>query len=191
MNLIRDIIAFVVTLVPRFIIISEFEHGVKLVWGNYQKTLTSTNGIKGRGVHLWWPLATDIYEVNIRPQLRRIDCQSVMTSDGRSVGVSGAIEYSVADPSASILEVQDIDESLSHFAAGTITRYINSRTLEHCREVDDLEKEISKGVRMRSKEWGLRIRRFFITDLVEHKAIRIMTGAAPADDWVPVSVEDE
>jgi regulator of protease activity HflC (stomatin/prohibitin superfamily) len=191
LDVLRDLIGFLVQWIPRFVIIKEFEAGVKLVWGNYTCTLTSTNGVRHTGFHVWWPLATDVYTVDTKPQLERVACQSVMTSDNKAVGVSGAIEYSVHRPHLSVLAVQDVEESLLHLTTGTMTRYINPRTLEECRQIEPLEQEIVRGIRNRAGEWGLKIRRFYITDLVEHKAIRIMTGSEAGDGWVPVNLEDD
>ena len=188
LDYIREFIEFILDWIPRWYIIRCYESGVKLTLGNYKKTLTHENGLWGKGAHFYWPIVSDILKLPIMPQLERLPCQSIETSDGISVGVSGAVEYSVVDAKCALLDVQDMEDSLLHLTTGTMSRYVNAKSLAECRDLEALEKEIVSGIRKRATEWGLKIRKFYITDLATHQAIRIMKGGdsdvivLPGDD---------
>ncbi len=45
--------------------------------------------------------------------------------------------------------------------------------------MDGLEREVMDGIRDRAKDWGLKVTKFWITDLAEHRVFRLMTQDTP------------
>ena len=60
-----------------------------------------------------------------------------------------------------------------------ILEYVKNRTLTECQEVEELKKEILKGIKDAAQGWGLKIERVYITDLDETKNIRLIGGLWP------------
>ena len=62
---------------------------------------------------------------------------------------------------------------------GVIGDYIKQRMYEECIKVDGLEAQVIEGIRDRASEWGLKVTRFWLTDLAQHRVYRLMTQDTP------------
>jgi len=114
--------------------------------------------------------------MDIQTQVIDLRSQSVRTSDGQSVIVSGAIQYSVKDVRKAILNVQNVDTALEKLALGIILEFVKSKTVDECHDIEALKKEILRGIKEAAQGWGLKIERVFITDLDKTINIRLLTN---------------
>ncbi len=46
--------------------------------------------------------------------------------------------------------------------------------------MDGLEREVMDGIKDIAKDWGLKVTKFWITDLAEHRVFRLMIQDTPA-----------
>jgi regulator of protease activity HflC (stomatin/prohibitin superfamily) len=157
---------------PRFVAIFPNEGGVFLRMGKYKKTLRP-------GLYFCFPIVDEIQKLDITPQVINLPNQSVTTKDTKTIAVSGAVEYSIYDPQKALLEVQNFDVSLQNLSMGIIGNYIKQRTYRDCIKLDGLEKEVVKGIRKKASDWGLKVIRFWITDMAQHRVYRLMTQDTP------------
>ncbi len=148
------------------------EGGVFLRFGKYRRTLEP-------GLYWKIPLIDDIKKLDITPQVINLPNQSITTKDKVTLAVSGAIEYSIRDAKRALLEVQDFDKSLQNLSMGIIANYAHEKTYEECLNIKELEDVVIRGIRERANSWGLNIRKFWVTDLAEHKVYRLMTHETP------------
>ena len=169
MDWLKDLINRLLSVFPRVWICSPAEAGVRITFGKYVST-------KGAGIYLFWPLVQRVIWMEIKTQVVDLRSQSVRTKCGNSVVVSGAIQYYITDVKRAILDVQDLDKSLTTLALGIILEFVKQRTLEECRDVDVLKTEILKGIRDAAKGWGIKVERVFITDLDKTRNIRLLTN---------------
>ena len=169
MEWLRELIQRLTCFIPRPLILTDYEAGVRVTWGKWNKEISS-------GLFWYIPLFQRIIWMEIQTQVVDLRGQSVHTKDGKHIIVSGAIQYSIKDVNKAIFNVQNVDVSLETLALGVILEYDNKRTLEECQEVLDLKKEILKGIKDAAQGWGVRIERIFITDLDESRNIRLIGG---------------
>ena len=135
--------------------------------------------VRGLGPGLWWyvPLFQSFQALKIKTQTEDLRAQSITTADGKSVVVSGAIQWKITDVKKALLDVYDLDRNLLNTALGVIAKFVNGRTFEACKDIESLEAEILKGTREAAAGWGAKITEVFITDLVEAKTYRLIGGA--------------
>ena len=155
--------------IPRPLLLSMYEAGIRITFGKWNKEITA-------GWFWYIPLFQKIIYMEVQTQVVDLRGQSVQTRDGNSVIVSGAIQYSIKDIYKAIFNVQDVDKSLETLALGIILEYVKNRTLKECQEVDALKKEILRGIKDAAQGWGVKIERIYITDLDKTRNIRLIGG---------------
>jgi len=157
---------------PRFAALFPNEGGVFLRMGKYKKTL-------GPGLYFCFPIIDEIQKLDVTPQVINLPNQSVTTKDSKTLAISGAVEYSICDPRKALLEVQNFDASLQNLSMGIIGDYIKQRSYQDCIKLNGLEGKVIGGIRDRASDWGLKVTRFWITDLAQHRVYRLMTQDTP------------
>jgi regulator of protease activity HflC (stomatin/prohibitin superfamily) len=133
-------------------------------------------------------LIQQVRKVVIVCQLADLKNQSIITKDGKSIILSGGIQYVVSDVKSVLLNVHDYDKGIQVKALDVIAEYTKNRTLQECQDFEALKKEIQKGLGPSVRKWGIRIEDILITDLVEGKSIRILCDS-PTGAMVPFGVE--
>src|SRR3990167_1845041 len=161
-----DFLQQLFTTLRPWVTITPWERGVRVRLGKYVKELEP-------GVHLVIPLVDEINTLNVVPQVINLPNQSVMTLDRRSVAVSGGVEYGIRNAKAAYTNVQDFDRSLQTLAMGIIAEYVATHTLADCR-LEPIRAEVLRGIKEACRGWGLDVRRVYLTDLAEHRVIRLM-----------------
>ena len=169
MDWLRDLINRLLSVFPRVLIFSPAEAGVRITLG---KRVTAL----GAGWHPFWPLFQRVVWMEIKTQVVDLRNQSIRTHDGVSIVISGAIQYRITDIYKAIIDVQDVDKSLTTLALGIILEFVKRRTLEECMNIDNLKLEILKGIRNAASGWGLKIENIYITDLDRARNIRLLTN---------------
>ncbi|MHC4152424.1 MAG: SPFH domain-containing protein [Planctomycetota bacterium] len=157
---------------PRFAVVFPNEGGVFLRMGKYKKTL-------GPGLYFCFPIIDEVLKLDITTQVINLPNQSMTTRDAKAIAISGAIEYSIYDPRKALLDVQNFDASLQNLSMGIIGVFIKERTYQDCIKVNGLEGKVIEGIKDRAEEWGLKVKRFWITDMARHRVYRLMTHDSP------------
>jgi regulator of protease activity HflC (stomatin/prohibitin superfamily) len=153
--------------IPRIVLIAPDEDGVRVTLGKYQCPTPP-------GWYLFFPLVQKITYVTVTPQVEDLRAQSIMTSDGFSMAVSGAVEYSIRDPIKALFNVQDFDKSLKNLSLGAVLDYVTTHTLEQCKNVEEIKGVVRKALREHVNDWGIKLINVYITDLDKHRAIRLL-----------------
>ena len=127
------------------------------------------------------PFIDEVYSINVTPQWVDLPAQSVETSDGERLAISGAIEYSIFDAVRVWLCVQDHEDSLTALAMGVITEHVGKRDYEQI-STRRLCAAIRRSLVDRAAVWGIHLSDVKLTDLSRHDVHRIMgSGLILAD----------
>jgi len=112
------------------------------------------------------------------PQAVDLRPQSVHTSDGVDMVISGAILYRISDAKKAILNVLDYDRSLQVLALGVIADFfMGEHEIDWKINLDSLRNSILTGIREEAAGFGLKIMKIFITDLGCTKNLRVLGRA--------------
>lgn len=153
-------------LVP-FIVIREYEQGIVLRLGKYNRTIVG-------GFHWKLPFIEEVIAEHTVPTTIALEAQSVTTSDDKSVVVRGIVKYRVSDIKTFLLDVYDAHDGISDMAQGIIKTVLGERTWLECQS-PDVENMITKKIRTEAKRWGLEVLTVILTDLAIIRSIRLFS----------------
>ena len=83
------------------------------------------------------------------------------------------------------MDVSDYDVALVNEALGVIFHYVNGHEFSDCMKADRITDELKRLLREEAAtKWGITIIKVRITDMAEHKVIRVIgdTQAIPLED---------
>lgn len=157
---------------PRPIIIAPDE-------GGYRVSPKLFGGVRVKqlypGWYLWLPLLQCREIIAVKTQVKDLRAQSLWTSDGNNILISGVIRYKVLDPVKACLEVWDYDEGIQTIALGVIYEFVSTHTLQECKENGpDLLEKILLELRKESQGWGLKIQSVKLTDTGDVFNLRLL-----------------
>jgi regulator of protease activity HflC (stomatin/prohibitin superfamily) len=166
--------------IPRLLIICRTHGGVKFRHGHDAIALES-------GLHLYWPLVTEVMEYPVKRHTHEFDCQSLTTTDDVDIIISVAVVCEVYDILAALAENYDINDTVSDVTRGTIAEVILSHTFEQItgefhKVRETLESEIGEALSV----YGITVLEVKIMELSKCQTFRV-AGAAGTVLPVPLS----
>jgi regulator of protease activity HflC (stomatin/prohibitin superfamily) len=98
-----------------------------------------------------------------------------MTCDGKTMAVTGAIEYSITDLGMAAFKVENFDEQLANAAKAIINSALNCRTVkEVATQGDEIEEDILMLLGEEAEQWGLTVSEFRIVQKCPIRPILLM-----------------
>jgi regulator of protease activity HflC (stomatin/prohibitin superfamily) len=167
MSRLLDAIVEIMTRLRLWCVIDEYEQAGLFCCGRYVKTLRP-------GWHWMIPLLHDIEKVYIRSRVLDIGNLSLPTLDGKTMAVSGNVEYEITNTRKALLQVYDRNNSLEGAARGIISHVIMSCDFSDGIGHEQLVDDISKRLSAKAKKWGIRVKQFWFTELVPHRVLRLL-----------------
>lgn len=144
----------------------------------YEKALVlrlgSFNREIGSGFNWIIPFGIETVLVdNIVPRVLNLQTQSLTTLDGKTIVFSAIITANIFNLKKALLEVEGVDDALVDSCLGVIGKIVRSSTLDQLKnpEIQDLFK---KSCHEQSKDFGIRISKFQVTDFSESKTFRLI-----------------
>jgi membrane protease subunit HflK len=151
-----------------FFIVNDYEEGVLLLNGKYQKTLKP-------GLHMKVPLAGNYLKTNIVATTYDLQPQSLTTADNKTVTVRGMVKSKVTDVKKFLLEAYDQADVLGDITMGEIAKLIQ-RTPYDQLSSDSINNEITKKARAKAKAYGIEVLEVTLVDNALAPAFRIISG---------------
>lgn len=156
-------------LIP-FHIVKEFEAGVVLRWGHYNRTI-------GPGLKWFWPCGVE--EILTDTVVRRVaygKVQSCDSKDGTPINISPIIVFYVGNIKRWLLEVDDAEDALLDITYGIVEENV-TRTDARDINSDDFKYDILTEVKEEGTAWGARVQEVKFSDRSKTKALRLWTGS--------------
>ncbi len=150
---------------PKSFTVLPDEGGVRITLGTKVKLLKP-------GWYIYYPPIQYVEKIGVTPQPIDLRAQSVLTTDDKDLAISGAILYKIVDARKAILEVQNYDKNVVNIALGVIAEHIGSHASDKL-EVEKLREAVLTKVREEAAGFGLKIMRFYITDLGHTRNLRV------------------
>jgi regulator of protease activity HflC (stomatin/prohibitin superfamily) len=149
-----------------FTVCNEFERGVVLRLGVYNKTLEP-------GFHLILPFNLDqvIYD-NIVPRTTNLGAQGLTTQDGKTITLSAIVTAQIRDIRKATLEVEHVDTALVDSCFATIGDLVVSHKWEDILK-PEFSEAITKACRRQAFKYGIEILRVQLSDLTPSRALRL------------------
>lgn len=161
-----DLILSSVRLLRFFTVIDEFEEAVVLRFGKFHRKL-------GPGFHWLIPLNIETMLVdNVVARTTNLPAQSLTTSDGHTVVVSGVVTSRITDIQKAMLEVEGVDDALKDSCIGEIARQISRSTWDELRN-PEFSDQLTKSCRRQGFKYGIEILRVQLSDVTKARSLRV------------------
>jgi regulator of protease activity HflC (stomatin/prohibitin superfamily) len=160
--------------VPRIIIIRATHGGVKWKRGSRVKAMHP-------GLHIYWPLATDIEVIVTARQTHNVPSQVLTTQDNKKVVVGTVVVYKIRDVVQAIgKENWDVDTTLSDITQAAVVEVIAKHTLDeltHMIADGRMSDMLTAAVRKELRRFGVYVSRCKLCDFADCKVYKLVTGA--------------
>lgn len=142
--------------IPRWEIIQATHGGIKFKYGKHVSALPP-------GIHFWWPAVTSLKIYPTARQTVDLRTQTLVTTDGKTVGVGGMVTYRVNDMVALLGRTFDADQTIKDICAGAISEVVRTAAWPDL-QTPDFEKELRSIMKRRLAPFGVRVLRATLTD---------------------------
>lgn len=161
------------SLFPRLFIVRKTEEGIKFKKGEIVIKL-------GPGLHIYWPLVSEIEVVPVVRQTLNLNSQTLMTQDGITVIASGVVVYTIKNITTYLVENYDAEESIAEVASGSVRDVIVNRTLKDIQENsrNTTDRALTKAASEVLDVFGIEVEYLRLTDFAKARIINIV-GAQP------------
>jgi len=161
---IGDLIRYLALLVPRLQLVRATERGVKFVRDHTVEI--------GPGLHVWWPVTTEIDIYPVVRQVMGLENQMIITKDGKTVVADGVLIYSISDLHKFLVENFDADKNLAEMAMWGLRKAIMDSTLEQIQSGRAaMEHKLTREAANALKGFGVEVEAMRLQSCVEGQVI--------------------
>lgn len=119
-----QIVSTLLEFIPRMLIVRQTHAGVRFRFGSHVSPILPTNGVRGTGIHVYWPIVTEVEIIPVKRQPTNLSAQRLMTADGVTVGVGGIIVYEVEDVVKVLTSSWAYDETIRDLGMAAIKHVV-------------------------------------------------------------------
>lgn len=160
---------------PRILVVRATHGAVKWVCGKKIVALEP-------GLHIWWPLTTEVEVIVTARQTLAIPDQVMTTKDGRKVSVKTLVVYRIPDVVRAIGKVNwDVDTTINDLTQSAVIRVIATHTYDevmHGIADETITKTLTHETRRELRQFGVHISRCKLVDFAECKVFKLLTSQA-------------
>lgn len=128
------------------------------------------------GLHLYWPMVTQIEIVPVARQTMSLPSQVLTTQDDKSIMVAGSVVYSITDMLLAYGGMNyDVPTTLDDVARAAIVELITSKTLDQLKGCKtQINSDFTRLCRKRLKIYGVGVRSAYFTDFAQCRVYRLV-----------------
>lgn len=156
-------------------IVNVYEQGVRFRNGNPTGLLTSENGLRGGGMHFFWPCIGEIITKTVTLRVNECQLQSLPTADGVDATVSIGLRWTIRDLLLMWTKVHDGEATVTDVVSGAAGQVIP--TLDWADLPTKLGPAIEAAVRKGTRGWGVEIHAVYIMNLAKAPGLRLFADA--------------
>jgi len=142
--------------------------------------------LHGGGLHFKVPYIDYIFKQNTRLRISDVPAQTITTLDGRTITLSGALQYRVADITPLFMKLHMAENTIAQECQGILTEYIAWNEFKVCDPKSVMQHVQTK---LNLELYGLDDVRFILKDFAVVKTYRFITG--DMDTWTDHALETD
>lgn len=156
--------------VPRWQIIAATQAGVKFIKG---KTVVPLQP----GIAWYWPATTIMQIYPTARQTVDLRTQTLVTTDGKTVGVGGMVSYRVVDIEALLGRTFDPDQTIRDICGGAISEVVRVCAWPDL-QTYAFERELRRIMRKRLRPFGVSVIKATLTDCSQIRVYRLVNSTS-------------
>ena len=141
-------------------LVNQYERGVIFRLGKVRPE------VKGPGLHVIIPFIDIMRKVSLRIVTLPIESQQIITKDNVSIGVSAVAYYQVADPTKSIIEIENVISATYQIAQTTVRNIVGQCALDEVlSETAIINEKIKELLEALTEKWGILVSTVELKDI--------------------------
>ena len=141
-------------------VINQYERGVVFRLGRVK------HHIKQPGLRLIIPVVDQMRKVNMQIVTLPVDGQKIITKDNVSIDVAAVAYYQVADPTKSVVEIQNVVSAIYQIAQTTVRNVIGQSSLDEVlSETVNINEKIKGILEKATEKWGIYVSTVEVKDI--------------------------
>lgn len=164
---IGELIRWLAAWVPRIILVTKRERAVKFIRGHTVEV--------GPGMHMWWPITT---EVEVRPTVRQVmgmGSQTLTTKDGQAVIVDGLLVYSISDLTTYLVENWEAEDSIGEVGQAGIRKAVVSTDFDEIQKaMADVDNRLTKEAQKLLERFGVEAELMRLTSFARAHVVNLV-----------------
>jgi regulator of protease activity HflC (stomatin/prohibitin superfamily) len=158
-------------------VINQYERGVVFRLGRVQKH------IKQPGFRVIIPIIDQLRKVSLRIVTLPIESQKIITRDNVSIDVAAVAYYQVADPTKSIVEIENVVSAIYQIAQTTVRNVVGQSNLDEVlSETVNINDKIKTILETSTEKWGIYVSTVEVKDIQLPESLqRAMAKQAEAE----------
>ena len=171
------ILFFPLVVAKCIVVVQEYERAIIFRFGRVKKAKVITPGI-----YFVNPFLEKVVKVDLRTRSFDVPPQEILTKDSVTVNVDAVVYYNIHDPLASVINVENADQSTKKIAATTLRSILGTKTLqETLSERERIGEAIYTQIKEATDAWGVEVERVEVKDVRLPKQMqRAMAAEAEA-----------
>jgi membrane protease subunit HflC len=150
-----------------FVIIFQFQNGVRYTFGRKSKVLKP-------GIHFKFPYVQTVLSDNVVDTTMVLPAQSVITSDGKELIVKGVVGFSIENIEDFYNKVYDTRSAISDKTCIIIRNTISVNEFETCiTNVGGINDALTEDTQSEVAQYGIKINFVALIDLTESPSFRL------------------
>lgn len=130
--------------------------------------------LHGPGIVWYWPLVTEIEDIDIRWKSCVTHVQSITMSDGTQVSVRAMTLWRPSDPLQAVQENEDYADRVAEMSLCCVVDVLNPLTKDLLREGRVLNEALTQETRTQLAECGIEVLRTKFTELAIARPLRLI-----------------
>lgn len=125
MNILRDLIDFITTLLNWWFVVEPWEQSVRVRFGKHIRLYET-------GIYWKIPFFDRLYTQNVRRRVCNVPAQTITTFDGKSMTIHGSLAYRIDDVLKLHLTLHDAQASVCQETLGRVADYVVRHPISEC-----------------------------------------------------------
>jgi regulator of protease activity HflC (stomatin/prohibitin superfamily) len=163
-----DFIATSWNVLRPLLVVSDYEGGVVLRFGRYNREITP-------GLNWKIPLADNAIITSTVTTTMALRPQTLTTKDDLTIVLSAIVKYHISDVRAYLLDIWDSADVLNDLTLGAIREIVASVNYEDLRG-HLIEEEVLKTIKDEASRYGVDIHKVTFSDLGKVRSLRLITN---------------
>lgn len=155
---------------PRWVVVPTTHGWVKFVRGSNVKS-------GGAGIVWYWPAVTEFEQYPTARQTISLATQTITTTDGKVVSVSGMLVYEIFDLEKILAHTMDPDDTIRDIAQSSLHDVCSHKSYEELRvgQGKKLDTALRAEARKDLEDYGVRPLKFTLTTFAPSRVLRLVT----------------
>src|SRR6185312_12708185 len=141
-------------------LVNQYERGVVFRLGKVRP------GVKQPGLRVIIPIVDQMRKVSLRIVTLPIDPQKIITKDNVSIDVAAVAYYQIADPTKSIVEIENVISAIYQIAQTTVRNVVGQSSLDDVlSETSVINEKIKAILETSTEKWGVVVNTVEVKDI--------------------------